>query len=159
MVDLERRVRALEDIEAIKQLKYRYWRCLDLKLWDEMEACFTADATASYGDGKYQFRAADEILRFLRQALGKERGTVTIHHGHHPEIRLTGPDTASGTWALYNYLFNERENRCLRMGAYYEDRYRRLDASWKLEHVGYRILFQEEWRRSDLPSLTVSADG
>jgi len=26
----------LVEIEAIKRLKYRYLRCLDLKLWDEL---------------------------------------------------------------------------------------------------------------------------
>ena len=39
--ELEARVRALEDVEAIRQLKYRYFRCLDLKRWDELGACFT----------------------------------------------------------------------------------------------------------------------
>ncbi len=41
-MDLEARIRRLEDIGAIERLKYRYWRCLDLKLWDEL-----AGATAS----------------------------------------------------------------------------------------------------------------
>ena len=44
---LEKRIQALEDIEAIKRLKYKYWRCLDTKSWDEMEECFVDDATAS----------------------------------------------------------------------------------------------------------------
>ena len=30
----------LKQIEAIKQVKYRYLRCLDSKLWDEMRAVF-----------------------------------------------------------------------------------------------------------------------
>lgn len=153
MVDLERRVRALEDIEAIKRLKYRYFRCLDLKLWDGLSGCFSADATVSYGSGKYRFSGVDEIMGFLREALGADRGSVTIHHGHHPEITLTGDDTAVGTWALYNYLFNEKENRSLRMGAYYSDRYVRVAGEWKLQHVGYRLLFQEEWDRDEIASL------
>lgn len=33
--DLAARIRALEDNGAVKQLKVRYWRCLDKKLWDE----------------------------------------------------------------------------------------------------------------------------
>jgi hypothetical protein len=45
----------LVEIELIKRLKYRYLRCLDQKLWDEIETCFTPDATARYGGGLYEF--------------------------------------------------------------------------------------------------------
>ncbi|MBN2099971.1 MAG: nuclear transport factor 2 family protein, partial [Dehalococcoidia bacterium] len=47
--DIEARVRRLEDIEAIKKLKARYWRCVDRKLWAEMAEVFTEEATADYG--------------------------------------------------------------------------------------------------------------
>ena len=153
MSDLERRLRALEDVEAIKRLKYRYWRTLDLKLWDELAECFAEEATASYGDGKYTFAGREAILKFLRDSLGEASGSVTIHHGHHPEIDLTGEDGATGAFALYNYMFNERANRGIRIGAYYEDRFVRIGGEWKIRHVGYRTLFHEEWKRDDLPSL------
>src|SRR4051794_33746924 len=38
----------LVELELIKRLKYRYIRCLDLKLFDEVGECFVDDATASY---------------------------------------------------------------------------------------------------------------
>ena len=152
---LERRLQALEDIEAIKQLKYRYWRDLDLKQWDDMAGCFVPDATVSYGSGQYQFTGVDAIMRFLRQSLGRDTGAVTIHHGHHPEIVLHSATSAHGTWALYNYMFNERQNRGIRIGAYYEDRYVKVGGAWRFEHIGYRSLFHEEWKRDELPSLTL----
>ena len=37
----------LHELEAIKRLKHKYLRCLDEKLWDEMETVFTEDATAA----------------------------------------------------------------------------------------------------------------
>jgi hypothetical protein len=150
---LERRLSRLEDIEAIKQLKYRYWRHLDLKQWDAMRACFVADATVAYGSGKYEFRGVDAIVGFLSDSLGDASGAVTVHQGHHPEIELLGADRARGTWALYNYMFNVAQNRAIRIGAYYEDRYVRSAGEWKFEHIGYRSIFHEEWRRDDIPSL------
>ena len=152
-MDLDARIRRLEDIEAIQRLKHRYWRCLDLKLWDDLAGCFTEDATADYGEGRYRFAGAEAILRFLREALGQASGSVTVHHGHHPEIELTSETTARGTWALYNYLFNERHRRSLRMGAYYHDEYVKVGGEWKLRHSGYKTIFHEEWSRDDLPSL------
>lgn len=155
MTDLEKRVQALEDVEAIKRLKYRYLRHLDLKQWDELGGCFAADATVGYGDGRYRFAGVEAILGFLRGALGHETGSVTIHHGHHPEIELTSESTARGTWALYNYLFNEKQRRGVRIGAYYHDEYVKVAGAWKVLHMGYATIFHEEWGRDDLPSLKV----
>jgi hypothetical protein len=153
LTDLDRRVRRLEDIEAIKQLKYRYWRHLDLKQWDQLAQCFVADATVCYSSGKYEFTGVAAIMRFLSESLGEERGSVTIHHGHHPEIELLSDTTARGTWALYNYMFNVKENRGIRIGAYYEDTYVKHAGAWKFQHIGYRYVFHEEWKRDDIPSL------
>ena len=33
----------------------------------------------------------------MRGAVG---GVVTVHHGHMPEIDVTSPTTATGTWAM-----------------------------------------------------------
>ena len=41
-----------QELEAIKRLKYRYFRCLDLKRWDELKECFVEDATSAYGGGE-----------------------------------------------------------------------------------------------------------
>jgi bile-acid 7alpha-dehydratase len=151
--DLAERIRVLEDVEALKRLKYRYWRHLDCKDWQALEDCFVPEATASYGSGRYRFESRDAILGFLRESLGVETGSVTIHHGHHPEIEVTGESTARGRWALYNYLFNEKQRRSVRIGAIYEDEYVKLGGEWKIRHVGYETLFHEEWSRNDLPSL------
>jgi hypothetical protein len=151
--ELERRITVLEDIEAIKRLKYRYWRDLDLKQWDDLANCFVEAATVSYGGGKYAFTGVEAIMRFLRESLGRETGAVTIHHGHHPEIDLTSATTARGTWALYNYMYNEQQNRGIRIGAYYQDDYVKRGIEWKFQHIGYTPLFHEEWKRSDIPSL------
>jgi len=56
----------LVEIELIKRLKYRYMRCLDQKLWDEMAETLADDAVASYSAGKYEFEGKDAILEFFR---------------------------------------------------------------------------------------------
>ena len=155
LADLERRLKRLEDIEAITQLKYRYWRHLDLKQWDELARTFAPDATVCYSSGKYEFRGVDSIMKFLSESLGEARGSVTIHHGHHPEIEVLDDTRARGTWALYNYMFNAKENRGIRIGAYYDDTYVKLGGVWKFQHIAYRYIFHEEWKRDDVPSLRV----
>jgi len=157
MTELERRITALEDLEAIKRLKYRYFRCLDLKRWDEMAGCFTADATVDYGGGAYRFAGVDAIVRFLRESLGRETGALGYHHGHHPEIELTGETTARGVWALDNYLFNAARKRGVRIAAYYRDEYVKVGGAWRIRQTGYTYVFHEEWNRDDTPSLRLLA--
>jgi hypothetical protein len=156
VADLDRRLKRLEEIEALKQLKYQYWRFLDTKQWDELGRLFARDATTSYGSGKYEFKGVEAIMKFLSDSLGEQRGSVTIHQGHHPEIELLGDDAAKGTWALYNYMFNIKQNRGIRIGAYYHDTYVKQGGVWKFQHIGYQTLFHEEWKRDDIPSLVLS---
>ena len=64
----------LVEMEKIRRLKYRYLRCVDLKLWDEIGDVFTADATADYGTPSagrpLKLASRDEIVTFLRDSLG-----------------------------------------------------------------------------------------
>ena len=152
--ELEARIARLEDVEALKRLKYKYWRCLDTKAWDEMEECFVEDATASYGNGEYSFTGRDAIVGFFREAMGPKSGLIGVHQGHHPEIELTSPTTATGCWSLYNYLhFKSKDKRGLREAAFYRDEYVKVHGAWKIKHTGYTYIFHEQWSNEDLPSL------
>jgi len=141
--DIEARVRRLEDIEAIKQLKARYWRCVDRKLWDEMAEVFTEDATADYGpDSKLAGRQA--IVGFLKGSLGADT-VITNHIGQRPEIEITGEATARGTWWLSDYIVMQPNIR--RRGyAYYEDEYVKEAGRWKKKSTRL-VSMLEEWDR------------
>ena len=93
-------VRQLLEIEAIKQLKARYFRFIDTKQWDDFEACFLPEATADYAGLVFPDRAA--LVDYMRQNLGP--AIVTMHHVHHPEIAVDG-DTATGRWYLIPLCF------------------------------------------------------
>jgi hypothetical protein len=74
----------VDDIEAIKQLKARYFRTMDTKDWPGMRRVFADDVvmdTTESGGGV--IAGADEFLAFLEPTL---RDVVTVHHGHMPEI-------------------------------------------------------------------------
>ena len=119
----------LGEIEAIKRLKYKYFRTLDLKKWDEMAECFTEDAKTSYSAGKYSFEGRDTIMGFLKQGLGTDR--ISMHQGHHPEIELTSDTTATGRWALQDYVIDLKRNTSLFGAAFYEDEYVKVNGEWK----------------------------
>jgi bile-acid 7alpha-dehydratase len=154
LAELEARIQSLEDIEAIKRLKYKYLRCLDTKQWDEMATTFAPNATTDYSDGELKFSGRDTIMKFLREsAMGGPEGLIGVHQVHHPEIELTSPTTAKGTWALYNYLLHKTGNTGLRICAYYHDEYVKTQGQWLIKSTGYKRIFEESWDRKDSPSL------
>ena len=91
LADLETQIRVLVDIEAIKKLKAKYWRCIDKKLWDELEDCFVEDAVADYGKN-LNFQGRKAIIQFLKDNLGSD-SVITVHQGHNPEIEITSDNS------------------------------------------------------------------
>ena len=95
----------LKHIEAIKQLKARYFRFLDEKRWDDFALVFAEDAeidvTDDVGDEEGHVRGRQAIADFIRQAV---EAAQTVHHGHMPEIEILGADRASGVWAMFDYV-------------------------------------------------------
>ncbi|MCG8590870.1 MAG: nuclear transport factor 2 family protein [Proteobacteria bacterium] len=146
----------LEAIEAIKQLKYKYMRCLDTKRWDEIAECFTPDAEAAYSGGKYSFEGRDAIVQFLRDAMGSD-SFLSSHQVHHPEIRFTSDTEATGTWALQDVVIDQRFEITIRGAAFYEDEYVCVDGEWKIRRTGYTRLYEELQSRKDVPGLKLTA--
>ncbi|MFC1944647.1 hypothetical protein ACFLX5_04055 [Chloroflexota bacterium] len=48
---LEEKVMLLTNIEDIKRLRGRYWRCIREHLWDDLLDCFAEDAKVDLGFG------------------------------------------------------------------------------------------------------------
>ena len=135
-------LKKMEEVEAIKQLKYRYIRAIDQKLWDVMESCFTPDATSSYSGGKYAFDGRDAIMKFLTESMSRPT-FLSSHRVHQPEIELTSATTATGTWALEDYVIDEQHGITIHGAAFYKDRYVKVGGEWKIEHTGYERTFEE----------------
>ena len=146
----------LVEIEAIKQLKYKYMRCLDQKRWDEMAEVFTEDATAAYSGGKYSYQGRDAILEFLSSSMGADT-FHSSHQVHQPEIQLTSESTATGTWALQDVVIDLKWEITIRGAAFYEDEYAKQDGVWRIQHTGYRRLYEEMESRKDKPELKLTA--
>ena len=132
----------LQELEAIKRLKYKYMRCIDEKLWDEMRSCFIEDDTCSYSGGKYSFSGRDEIMKFMVEAMDRKT-FLSSHRVHHPEIDFTSNTTATGIWALEDSVIDEENEIALRGAAFYRDEYIKVDGEWKIKHTGYTRSFEE----------------
>ena len=143
LADLETQIRVLGDIEAIKKLKAKYWRCIDKKLWDELEDCFVEYAVADYGKN-LNFQGRKAIIQFLKDNLGSD-SVITVHQGHNPEIEITSDTTARGIWALHDYLVFQ-PNITINGWGHYEDEYVKQNGEWKKKSIKETRL-REEWTR------------
>jgi hypothetical protein len=146
----------LVEIELIKQLKYRYLRCIDQKLWDDLDDLFVPDAVASYSGGAHAFEGRDAIVGFLRDAMASEQ-FLSSHRCHHPEISLTSPTTATGIWALEDTVLMLDYGLSLRGAAFYTDEYVKDDGTWRISSTGYKRTFEEIARRDKIPGLRLTA--
>ncbi len=119
----------MDDLEAIKQLKARYFRTMDTKDWVGMREVFADDVVVDTTDsGGGVITGADEFMAFLRETLAD---VVTVHHGHTPEIELTSPTTATGIWAMQDVLRWPNGGRLHGYGHYHET-YELIDGAWRI---------------------------
>lgn len=119
----------MDDVEAIKQLKARYFRTMDTKNWAAMRRLFTDDVvmdTTASGGGVVT--GADVFMVFLQQTLAD---AVTVHHGHMPEITLTSSTTATGIWALHDEIEWPDGTR-MRGDGHYHETYELAGGEWRI---------------------------
>lgn len=145
----------LVEIRQIEQLKYRYLRYVDTKMWAELEATFTPDATASYGGGAYTFEGREAIMAFLRETMSRT-AMLTSHKCHHPEIELTTPTSATGIWALEDRVVDTDFGVTISGAAFYSDEYVKVDDNWLIAHTGYKRVYEEMEPRTDDQNVTAS---
>ncbi|OHV27155.1 DUF4440 domain-containing protein [Parafrankia soli] len=118
-----------KDIEAIKQLKARYFRLLDTKDWDGLRGLFTDDLVIdTTGSGGGVIAGADAFVGFVSSHLAE---AVTVHHGHTPEITLTSPSEATGIWAMEDRIWFANGHAMTGFGHYHET-YAKIDGSWRI---------------------------
>ncbi len=141
-------VQQLLDIEEIKKLKARYFRYLDTKNWDLWTEIFTEDL---------QFVFAEQNLVFDRDQLKTEvtpegqvhdgrdqfiswvkmitKGVTTVHRGYMPEITITGSATATGIWAMTDYLQWPGDGPPIGFRGYghYNEHYVRTTTGWRIK--------------------------
>jgi hypothetical protein len=122
------------EIDAIKQLKARYFRLLDTKQWEAWRSVFADDCR--FEGTSRAYAGPDEFCAGTRQRL---EAATTVHHGHMPEIVLTGPDTARGVWSMFDRVeFEEPVDHGRGVGhgftgyGHYEEEYRKVDGAWKI---------------------------
>ncbi len=131
----------LEAIEQIQQLKARYFRGIDTADRALVSECLAEDVSIHFIGGSYEIemQGADKILQFLQQAFHKD--AAASHFGHHPEITISG-ESATGIWYLHDIFFDLARDIETSGAAIYQDRYSKINNQWKIQHTGYKRVWE-----------------
>jgi SnoaL-like protein len=132
-------------IEAIKQLKARYFRFMDTKDWTALPTVFAPDAQMDMrgetGDESGLIIGAANIAAFMRSSV---EFLITVHHGHTAEIEILSPTTLSpttarGIWAMEDKLWKPEGSKstlpftALHGYGHYRETYVCIDEQWLIQ--------------------------
>ena len=153
---LDARIRTLEDIEAIKQLKARYCQaCDDDHNPERVAACFVPDGLwqgKSIGVHAQGHAAIQQYFGGIRRS-GRLRNSA--HMVFNPIIDVVG-DRATGHWRLVMNFTARLPDEALqyhRIIGFYEDDYVRVNGQWFLQTL--HVTVEEQGAYSVEPSRLV----
>jgi hypothetical protein len=130
----------LLSLERIAQLKARYCRYIDTKQWTQLTSVFTEDCRF---EGLGSAPAGADVATFVQGVSTRLGPTISVHHVHQPEIVLTSATTATGVWAMEDFVEwqdggHVKEapgSKGFRGYGHYEEEYRNESGVWKISFL------------------------
>ena len=134
-------VQRLMDMEAIRQLKHAYFRCIDTANFEELETLFHPDVLVHFKGGNYEWKlqGRDAYLESLRKSF--TRKAIGHHNGHQPEIQIHSASEATGIWYLADNMWIQ-PNFFTTGTALYWDRYVKEAGRWLIRETRYERLYE-----------------
>lgn len=151
--ELRKDVQRLLDIEAIKQLKHAYFRCIDTANLQELGTLFHADVLVHFIGGSYEWKlqGRKEYLDSIGASFSNR--SVGHHNGHHPEIQMLSETEATGIWYLADNMWILNHNAFTTGTALYWDRYVKQDGRWLISETRYERLYEINQLLEENPEL------
>jgi uncharacterized protein (TIGR02246 family) len=127
-MDMEARIRRLEDRAEIQNLHARYANAVDDRDLDVVADCFCEDGVFGRWGTDDRAEGREAVVQFYRDRLG---GTgPSFHYPHVAEIVFDDDDNAHGTLTAHAEM--SVDGRLMIAGLRYMDRYRRdPDGRWR----------------------------
>ncbi|WP_431775953.1 nuclear transport factor 2 family protein [Streptomyces cucumeris] len=131
---LVRRIRALEDKEALRGLMMRGWRALDLRDWETWTACWADDATLEFGPWE-TVRGKEAIRTTVERAEAPYPSMQ--HHILNAHFTIEDDDRATGIGYMWFVAVTEPGQIAspYSMGGPYEWEFRRGADGWLLTRL------------------------
>jgi ketosteroid isomerase-like protein len=135
LAGLDARLKKLEDIEAIRELRMQYHYCINESMFDRTADVFTEDAYVDFeqvATAKGREAIRDLLIR-LAQSL-----TIVKQFIHNHMVTVDG-DTASGI--SYLDARYAQDGKSIIAAVKFAEKYRRIPAGWKISEMVVKIYF------------------
>jgi hypothetical protein len=130
-LSLEQRVTRLEDIHAIKRLKYNYWKACDAKNPASVLQCFSSkEVHIDYEDFGLFRSAQDMVDKYVTFACHPY--LIEVHHGKNEIITLNSSG-ADGLWSMNYSLVDEQNDLVINLNGIYQDKYIQESSRWVIK--------------------------
>ncbi|GAB3312746.1 nuclear transport factor 2 family protein [Haliea atlantica] len=139
---LRRDIQRLMDIEAIKQLKHRYFRCIDTANLEELAELFHDDVKVHFIGGTYEWKVDGKADYMGNIGKSFHNRSVGHHNGHQPEIQILSENEATGIWYLADHMWQLDYNSLTTGTAIYWDRYVKENGRWLIIDTRYERLYE-----------------
>ena len=140
--DLRKDIQRLMDIEAIKQLKYAYFRCVDTCNLEELATLFHEDVTVHFVGGSYEWNVQGRQAYVDNIGMSFSSAAVGQHNAHHPEIQMLSDTEATAIWYLADNMWILNHNAKTHGTALYWDRYLKVDGKWMIKDTNYERIYE-----------------
>ena len=146
-IELEDRLRRLEDRAEISERVINFAKALDGRDWGAYADCFTDVVHVDFSEAGLPARrfAREELADFARQALGGFATTQHLSPNHVIRFDDSDPDRAvcfSYMYAQHHLPGSEKGDFYLMRGSY-ENRMLRTERGWKIEGVVQHVTWAE----------------
>jgi hypothetical protein len=151
---LRQDIQRLMDIEAIKQIKHAYFRCIDTANMEELATLFHEDVSVHFIGGTYEWKTQGrkEYLDNIGVSFSKQ--SIGHHNGHQPEIQMISDTEATGIWYLADHMWILSRNAKTFGTAIYWDRYLKIDGRWVIKDTRYERLYEINETQNEAPRVS-----
>ncbi len=142
MEELRADIQRLMDMEAIRQLKHSYFRCIDTANLQELATLLHDRVEVHFIGGNYEWKlqGKQEYLDAIGASFNNQ--SVGHHNGHQPEIQILSATEATGIWYLADHMWILQHNAHTTGTAIYWDRYVKEDGRWLIRKTCYERLYE-----------------
>ena len=152
--ELRADIQRLMDMEAIRQLKYAYFRCVDTCNLEELAGLLHEDVAVHFTGGTYEwkFQGRDQYVNNIGMSFSRE--AVGQHNAHHPEIQMLSDTEATAIWYLADNMWILNHNAKTSGTALYWDRYLKVDGRWLIRETNYERVYEINESLEARPNLS-----
>ncbi|MEE2677071.1 MAG: nuclear transport factor 2 family protein [Myxococcota bacterium] len=151
--ELRRDIQRLMDMEAVRQVKHAYFRCIDTANFAELATLFHEDVSVHFIGGTYEWKlqGRDEYLASIQKSFTTQ--SVGHHNGHHPEIQMLSETEATGIWYLTDNMWVMNGDFFTTGTAVYWDRYVKEEGRWLIRDTKYRRIYEINRKLEENPQF------